>query len=593
MNKRQDKTEETGALRSTKKTNWLLPFGILLVSVAVLSPLLFSGTWPDSHDGVRYPCLQDQFQEAFREGILYPRWFPDLYGGYGYPTMVFYQPGIFYFSLPFTLLFPGILTGMKLALLALFFLGGMGVFCLAREMDTDRLGSFFCSVLFLLTPYLYVNLYVRGDLSELASMFVCPWPLYFLLLLRRRMREPAGTLAPLCGLILTLAALVVTHPFTAFFYFPLFFLYLIVFASELPSGSRRIFIAHGIEAILISSIISSPYWINTLLMKQYVQYETAITGSFLPENHLLAPWQFFSSFWGFGGSEPGGEADGMSFQLGLPHFILAIAGFIAARRCRAVRYSFIFYILLIASMTPLARLIWGHAPFLNYIQFPWRILSVLATVQVICAMGISRIRLRVSAPLLLRAAAFAIILAVLCGWYRRQFLFETTEGVDISRLVEEHRILRLHKVAVYASTNEFLPRTVHREMKRGRGDRGFIEVSHADCRIFEFPDHGKFRIHYSIDNSREQIIQINQLYFPGWKVWLNGRLIDDAELYGNLDPGGRMQIRLPAGSGQELLAYYEGTPGWKIRNILVGATIILFIIFHFRQWIFRCRRTCI
>ena len=58
---------------------------ILLVSLALLSGLIFSGSWPESHDGLRYLCHLDQFKDAFDAGILYPRWFPNYYGGYGYP----------------------------------------------------------------------------------------------------------------------------------------------------------------------------------------------------------------------------------------------------------------------------------------------------------------------------------------------------------------------------------------------------------------------------------------------------------------------------------------------------------------------------
>ena len=56
---------------------------------------------PDSHEHLRYPVLTLHFQDAFESGIFYPRWMPDLAGGYGYPTFLFYQPAFFYLSLCF------------------------------------------------------------------------------------------------------------------------------------------------------------------------------------------------------------------------------------------------------------------------------------------------------------------------------------------------------------------------------------------------------------------------------------------------------------------------------------------------------------
>ena len=78
---------------------------ILFFAVLPLLPMLRGWYWPATHDTLRYGILLDHFTAAFREGILYPRWLPELMGGYGYPEFVFYQPGFFYLALPFDLLF--------------------------------------------------------------------------------------------------------------------------------------------------------------------------------------------------------------------------------------------------------------------------------------------------------------------------------------------------------------------------------------------------------------------------------------------------------------------------------------------------------
>ena len=148
-----------------------IPALLIALSLVPLSPLLVSGTWPVSHEISRYIVLLDGFRDAFLHGILYPRWLPDLFGGYGYPTFCFYQPGFFYAALPFSFL-PGYpLVTMYLALLLLFSLGTVGIYKLCAELSGRTVGLL-CAALFVLTPYLYVNLYVRGDLSELAAMLL-------------------------------------------------------------------------------------------------------------------------------------------------------------------------------------------------------------------------------------------------------------------------------------------------------------------------------------------------------------------------------------------------------------------------------------
>jgi hypothetical protein len=92
---------------------------ILIFAALPLMPMINGWYWPSVHEDVRYAVLVDYFTAAFREGFLYPRWLPELTGGYGYPLFVFYQPGYFFLALPFDLLFddPMISSGMALLVL--------------------------------------------------------------------------------------------------------------------------------------------------------------------------------------------------------------------------------------------------------------------------------------------------------------------------------------------------------------------------------------------------------------------------------------------------------------------------------------------
>jgi hypothetical protein len=183
-----------------------------------LSPLIGSWAWPSTHETDRYIILLHCFREAFLQGFLYPRWIPSLLGGYGYPTFCFYQPGFFYFALPFSFL-PGYpFATIQLTLYTIFLIGTVGMYKLCSEL-AGRGIAMICLVIFLFTPYLYVNLYVRGDLSELTSMLLCPWPLFFLLRLKKRVEQEQRSYWPLICLAFTLAAVIVSHPATALLFF--------------------------------------------------------------------------------------------------------------------------------------------------------------------------------------------------------------------------------------------------------------------------------------------------------------------------------------------------------------------------------------
>lgn len=554
-------------------------FFIFILSVGILSPLIFYSSWPITHDGLRYLALLDQFKEAFMHGILYPRWLPEDYGGYGYPTFVFYQPGIFYLALLFSFLVFDLLLAMHLSLLFLFFVGGVGIYKLIKEISSDTATAMFCSILFLLTPYLYVNLYVRGALSELASMFICPWPLYFLILLKKRISRAEITGIVVGILAFSLFVLIITHPFTAMFYFPVFCIYTLYLSSGLKKSEVFKFWTRVSMGILLAVILSSPFWFTAFQMKQYVHCERAFTGHYAVENHFVFFPQFFSRFWGFGGSEPGMENDGMSFQLGLPHFLIATLGLLIGRKNKFIQLSYALYIILIIMMTPICSFLWKNIGLLRYVQFPWRLLSVTALVQILCASGLNKFLQRKSK--LSRHTFCSIIIITTLIWNNNQFqIVKIPKAVRV--LIEAHRRYRLETMDVYASMHEFIPKTVRYASPKPRGQGPLIEVSHLKCRVEEFNDSSAFHLRYMISNELPQLIVINQLYLPGWKVMLDKKRIDDSHLKKNLAKDGRMQLVIPQGE-HYLEAYYGGPPGWRMRNIIIILSLLGYLIFCMKE----------
>lgn len=185
--------------------------GLLGAAGIAASPLLLAGTWQRSHEELRYVVLTDLFASALREGVAWPRWLPDLYGGYGYPTFCFYQPGFFFVGALFSLLPLPLHRSLALALVALLYAGALGAWHLGAALANRRHAAF-AAALFLLTPYLYVDLYVRGDLSEAMALLLGPWSFVALLALERRLARGESPALAMLGLAAAIAALVLAHP---------------------------------------------------------------------------------------------------------------------------------------------------------------------------------------------------------------------------------------------------------------------------------------------------------------------------------------------------------------------------------------------
>ncbi len=552
---------------------------IFLLAVAVLLPILNPLLWPHTHEDMRFIFLMDQFKEAAMQGHFYPRWLPDLCGGYGYPTFVFYPPAFFYFALPFSLL-PGYPVGtMHWALLALLFIGAAGVYQLGREIS-DKITGLFLAALFLLTPYLYVNLYVRGALSELTAMLLTPWPIFFLLKFKKSIESSKASWLYGLGIALSICLLILSHPATTLFYVPIFGI-LALFIAPVSKPLKWQFYLGIFCFVLTGFLLASPYWRPLILMKQYVNFSLAVTGPYSAELHTVDFLQFFKRDWGFGISTRGDSNDLMSFQLGLPHFIFATAGAILGRKNKLIITSYVLYIALIVFMTPLFSYVWENAQILRFVQFPWRILSVTAILQIICATGISYAKW--PSKTVHRVLAI-FILVVLSGlWHSNQFKIDS-KRLDAPAEFQIYKERTLQKFYTLTQSNEYIPVTVKTLEFYPRGSKSLVEAEQG-VDLTEAVDSNSYHIKFDAECSAPSTALINQFYLKGWVVKVDSKELSGDELRQNLTTAGCM--RIPLSSGKHTLeAYYDKPDGWQLYYIFVGlgifALVALFYFFNFK-----------
>jgi hypothetical protein len=552
---------------------------VLLVLVAVLSPLLFSDEWIRTHEKYRYLILFRHFEASFVAGNLYPRWMPELYGGHGYPFFVFYQPAFFFLVLPFSLAFGPVAMAFKLAIFSAFCIGSVGIYRLAHELDHRRI-ALPAALLFITTPYLFVNLYVRGDLTELLSMALCPWPLVFFVRLRNRIRAGGHSGGAMMGLAVALALLCYSHPTTALFYVPVFSViaaYVTLMSSGTGNTRRSLACAAGLS-LLMGLVLSSPYWLTVFRFASQVNLEAARTGYFAVGDHFVSWPQFFSREWGYGGSLRGVE-DGMSFALGFPHFAAALVGFAFARKKPIVQISLIAYLLCIGLMTGAASWLWENVALLEMAQFPWRLLSITATLQILCALGIDRLPFRRA---LWKPLSFFGLVLFAGAWQWAAFVPRYGETADVD--VEVNRLWegRLHAIHTYAARNEYSPKTaVAPRSLKPLGERALLTLS-GPGEVVPQPDHTPYRLHYRVLGERSTWATVSQFYFSGWRVVIDSVDVPDAELRRNMTRAGLIRFRLEPGQ-HTILAYYDGPPGWRLQTAGVIASFLGFAALCFRQ----------
>ena len=552
---------------------------LLIVALIPLLPLILRGEYPLTHEKLRYAALTEYFQTAILNGVWYPRWLPNLAGGYGYPTFVFYQP-LFFFLTSFIEVSTGIspaiacLTAIGVAS----FVGACGVYLLAR-MRGSRPFSLLAGVLFLVTPYFFVDTYVRGDWSESLAMLLTPWPIYLALQIQARVREGGFVTAQTLGFAVSLAAIIMSHPATATGFCGCLALFVAGVTLDLSTRENRVlYLKMTSIAILLGLVISSPYWETVLRMRRYIPFETLTADYFAPSNHVVFPMQLVSRYWGYGASVVG-KNDEMSFQLGSIHLVLALAGLYAGRRDRKIWAAFVCYAILIVLMLPWARHTWDHVPELTIMQFPWRLLSVIGIFQLYVTLGLAR----AGRPSIYPSLILLLAMLVFQRQNRDQFRLNpdtpaANKWSELGQTMADQFAADAQSTTTYANINEFLPRTA--EMPPEHRGTSVVEVTHGT--VQPSSDSTDFKLDYQIDTDVPTSVLVRQFYFPGWRVELDNQALSRETLERTLTPQGLMTVAVDSPGRHRLRAWYDGPPFSTVRNVFVVLISVFLTVVLFR-----------
>src|SRR5690606_33612822 len=128
------------------------------------------------------------------------------------------------------------------------------------------------------------------------------------------------------------------------------------------------------------------------LEKGETSIESILSGYFDFRLHFLYIRQLIKPQWGYGGSEPG-PLDGMTFHMGIPLLVLvACVGIwmtlriaqktFQKRKLTLSQTEVLFFSASLLTGLSLfmtlfhSQFLWETVPLLNFVQFPWRFLSV-------------------------------------------------------------------------------------------------------------------------------------------------------------------------------------------------------------------------
>lgn len=392
---------------------------VLGISIFAWSALLAPGYFLKAHDAPHSVFYLLEFDKAFRDGSLYPRWGIDFALGYGYPLFSYYSPVAYYVAEAFHLLGAGLTDAIKITYALGTVLSGFAMYGFARRLFGRGVGLVSAAV-YLFMPYHLLDVYVRCSFAEYFAFVFLPlvfWAFGELV--------DAPSLRRVGLAALAYAGLILTHNATFMMVTPLlaaYCLFLLVrqwvagkcgcgalplrpvgrlsiaakdeagmetcptgqvapnlkYAHcELPASGASMVRRAGsaLGAALLAFALGAVLLLPAILERGYIAQGQWTQGSFNYLKHFTYPGQLLSPFWDYGYAGEGLQ-DNMSLQLGVVALALTLMSWVWPPRRNRGQWAFFAVTtwVLLALMLPVSEPIWRALPLVSLVQFPWRLL---------------------------------------------------------------------------------------------------------------------------------------------------------------------------------------------------------------------------
>lgn len=490
--------------RASGWRRWLPPLIVVVVALAVgvrfIWPL-FDVHWYQTHDMVAYPVRAIEYVAGWRSGALWPRWAPDLYGGYGCALFNFYAPGLFIVTGVMMALGASAVLALKLALVLFTALGALGVFGAVWGEGRRADAATFAALVFVFMGYHLTLVYVRGDLAEYAAICLAPTVIWAY---RALGRVPAARLVPV-ALVAAVAhaATLLVHTLTGQWLTEFVLVVGGVTAWQAWRGGDRRRVTVMAITFVGACGMTAIYALPALLDRPLVHIERMTEGGLATTRNLIAlGWLDTVGF----------------FYVGKALLLLPVAALAALAWRRRFVADVVAWTLLalttIALMLSWAGPLWSVLPFGAYIQFPWRLLGFFSLFGALAWGAIWRELVPARAAI---AWPLAIVLGAAVvhdGWRNRPPMAPMTER-EVPATAQEIA----HGIHTTVISDEYLPKTLL--VKPDKPLTRFATSTDGGATIAALWRSGTgYRLEVSGD--RGATVDLRAIWFPGWQVATRG-----------------------------------------------------------------------
>ena len=364
-------TRFLGRLYTLVNDHWSLiisHLSLLLAGLILVAPLLQTSPLC-TDDGALHLFRTVALDRAIGDGLLYPRWFPDLAFGYGFPFFNYREPLGYY----------AIEAAHKLGAdfpLALNLVLAFGVIAAGQAMLLwvsdlfDRSAGVIAGLVYMAAPYTLIGAITRANQPEVLALALLPLILWAFRRLMIHGRRRDFALA-----VVSYAALLLTHNISSLIFTPILLAYCVMRGAwgtgNTHHASRTTFFAMALALGLTAF-----FWLPALAEGQAVQLY--LTHSARGNDYHYNFVTLSEVLSGPGTADPLLLNPPLIISLGWPQIGLAALGLLFIRRVQSreqrahlMAAALLMFGLLFMAL-PGSVGLWDNLPLIRFVQFPWR-----------------------------------------------------------------------------------------------------------------------------------------------------------------------------------------------------------------------------
>ncbi len=533
----------------------------VIILIFVISFFTLKDLWkPEfytSHDGAHQVVRLYYWDQAIKDGHIPPRWVGGLLNGAGYPLFIFSYHMPWIIAEPFVLAGFSIIEAIEITFFLGFALSGTTMYILQKALY-GRFGALVGTTIYLFAPYRFSNIFVRGAIGDATTFIFIP--LLFLSLYKIVQEKSISWIYVTLG-ALSLAAILLSHAMVFLFIFLAMFLFFFYFLPH--ATNKKIFSLNTLFIIAFGFAISSYYFLPSLLERNLTMFPQVIKQVFSGQTFLTIRDLLYTP-WGYGLLDA--KIGRMSFQVGIAQWIaflislLVLVWEIIKRKTNKLALFYVLLFLLsIFMMLEISYPIWLLIEKIAIIDFSWRILPLTVfSASVLAGFIISRSRIGI---------IFGILLISLAVYGNRNHL-------RINKPLDWDIPFYLTLEKTTNSYDEYTPLSARQDkikVKRPKIDLVGVKGT------FKILKNSSNKVLAEVNTETSGHVSINNIYYPGWEIKVNGIKTNIFDYYGFLG------INVPRGFSK-IEAKFTETPLRKAGNIITLVSMLFLFYKVFRSF---------